>query len=270
MFEALINAGANIIGGMMGQSGQAATNAQQLNMFQQQMNFNSTEAQKNRDWQETMSNTAYTRAMADMRNAGLNPILAAGNGGASSPGGGQGSIGGTPTLGNPGAEMGRGVAAAGKVGLEARAIEQTRATTEREKTQSTLNEATEAMTKEAKHKVVQDTATSAAQMNAANASADNTKADTLNKGIQSLILSHDATTAFEKSRQAKFEADQSGRHGPGVWGNLLGTAEKTVGNVVDYFKSGQPQRDADTRRARRLENYGGSAPEGGLTIDMRK
>lgn len=36
-------------------------------------------------YQTEMSNTAYTRAMADMRNAGLNPILAGKLGGASTP-----------------------------------------------------------------------------------------------------------------------------------------------------------------------------------------
>lgn len=51
------------------------------------MLFNANEASKNRSFQASQSNTAYQRAMADMKAAGLNPILAAKIGGASTPSG---------------------------------------------------------------------------------------------------------------------------------------------------------------------------------------
>lgn len=57
--------------------------------YQHQLNENSAkidrewsaaEAQKAREWSAEMSNTAYQRAVADLRKAGLNPLMALSNG----------------------------------------------------------------------------------------------------------------------------------------------------------------------------------------------
>lgn len=64
------------------------------------MSYNSAEALANRNFQERMSNTAYQRAVEDMRKAGINPILAYANGGASTPGGSGATITGA-SMGMP-------------------------------------------------------------------------------------------------------------------------------------------------------------------------
>nr|AVQ10193.1 minor capsid protein [Gokushovirinae environmental samples] len=71
-------------------------NEQNIAMQRETNQMNINENQKNRDFQEQMSNTAYQRASQDMKSAGLNPMMMFGSGSAASS-----PTGGVPNLQAP-------------------------------------------------------------------------------------------------------------------------------------------------------------------------
>lgn len=78
------------IGGLLGLVGSQRTNEANLQNTRESDARAQINAREQMAFQERMSNTAHQRAMADLKAAGINPILAATNG-ASTPGGAAGS-----------------------------------------------------------------------------------------------------------------------------------------------------------------------------------
>lgn len=232
---ALSTAG-SLFGGAMTSSGQAAAN-------NQTMQFNAYQAQLNRDFQERMSNTAYQRAMLDMKAAGLNPILAANQGGASTPGGSLASA----SLGNAGAGMGEGIASASQAGAKFLGMKSQLAQAEKDASQVGVNRTTEdvnrtntALNESLKSKADADTNTANAQTAYVLSQTGHVDQQRLNAITDNVIKQHEATTAFHTSRLRKEEADTAAKFGPGTLGQARGSTEHLLRGALDILRQHAP------------------------------
>lgn len=95
MWESLIPAALSFVGTNI-------TNEQNEDLFNAGNQFSASQAAENRSFQERMSNTAYQRTLKDMIAAGLNPMLAYSQGGASTPSGSSASSIASPKMENVG------------------------------------------------------------------------------------------------------------------------------------------------------------------------
>lgn len=112
-FPALAAAIPAVIAGAGAIMGQNAANRTNVDIANRANMHSSEEAKKQMAFQERMSSTAHQRQVADLKAAGLNPIIAA-TGGANAPSGAMGQTS-TATVEN---SIGKGIASA----LEARAL----------------------------------------------------------------------------------------------------------------------------------------------------
>lgn len=183
--------GAAAIGGGLSYMGQSSANDTNRDIANQNTQFNAAEAQKTRDWQEMMSNSSYQRAVKDMQAAGLNPMLAYSQGGASTPSGATGYAVQAAPMQN-------------RLSGAASAIESIPSTAS-----SISQRAAAIKNMEEQNKQIQvATAKDASAIKVNEATASNINADTILKGVQSKYYS--ASEAAQRSLPRYYESQASG------------------------------------------------------------
>lgn len=259
----------NLGGGLMGASGAAAQNAaatqrnnenmaMQWSMAQENVRqadidrrFQLEEADKNRRFQMEMSSSAYQRAVADMRRAGINPMLAYVQGGASTSGGSagsgsrasvSGSLSGDPAPANPGAELGRGVSRAVGSALDAY---QTVQAVDNLKAQNAQIQANTDLQKAQQRREDAETVNKAAQTKLTEGQ-EKLLADTRNKIIAETGTAYAQSGYYgaaqrerdEQARRTRIGADKEEKFGFGTPADIGDNAEKLARRITEQLRAG--------------------------------
>ena len=216
-------AGANVLGSVLGAFGQGGANAANASMAREAWNNNLYAMMENQRFQERMSSTAYQRAMNDMRYAGLNPILAYSQGGATTPGG-MGASMQAATMQNELGGLGDGISSAAQAAKDWEAKDLVKEQAKNTQSQTELNKATEGLAK-------QNEATSAAQQKKAEEEAENVRLSRPLIGAQTSAAAASAAQAAANARHTNLQADDFTARGDSVVGRNLGSVFRMLETV---------------------------------------
>lgn len=220
-----------IIGGVFDMIGQGQANAANASMAREAANFNLYTMMENQRFQERMSNTAYTRSMADMRNAGLNPILAYSQGGATTPGG-MGASMQAATMQNTMEGLGEGLSSAAQ---SAKDWETSKLATEQSKntqSQTELNKANEVLAKSLDQKAQADAAVSAQQLHKVKEETDNVIESRKLIGAQTSSAAASAAQSSANARLTGLHADDFSARGDSTVGRNAGSIVRMLNTLV--------------------------------------
>lgn len=225
----------------MNMFGAGSSNSANASMAREAANFNLYSMMENQRFQERMSSTAYQRAMNDMRYAGLNPILAYSQGGATTPGG-MGASMSAATMQNTMEGLGEGISSAAQKAKDATASELNKEAVKNTASQTDLNKANEVLAKSLDQKAQADAAVSAQQLHKVKEETENVIKSRELIGAQTSSAAASAAQASANARLIGMQGDDYQKYGDSRVAKELRAAVRTLGTAGELVNDAR--RDA--------------------------